>query len=71
MPVIVGITLKNKGYIDFKIEVDNLLSSFAIKDGVVTIGSFSKNVTDIDEINVWDDAPFNTTGKYLWGLKFY
>ena len=33
MPVIVGITLKNKGYIDFKIEVDNPLSSFAIKDG--------------------------------------
>lgn len=71
MPVIVGVTLKNKGYIDFKIEVDNPLSNFAIKDGVVTIGSFSKNVTDIDEINVWDDVPFNTTGKYLWGLKFY
>ena len=33
MPVIVGITLKNKGYIDFKIEVDNPLSSFSIKDG--------------------------------------
>lgn len=71
MPVIVGITLKNKGYIDFKIDVDNPLSSFTIKNGVVTIGSFSKNVTDIDEINFWDDDPFNTTGKYLWGLKFY
>lgn len=71
MPVIVGITLKNKGYIDFKIDVYNPLSSFTIKDGVVTIGSFSKNVTDIDEINFWDDAQFNTTGKYLCGLKFY
>ena len=70
MPVIVGITLKNKGYIDFKIDVDNPLSSFTIKDGVVTISNLSKNVTDIDEINFWDD-PFNTTGKYLWGLKFY
>ena len=68
MLVIVGITLKNKGYIDFKINVDNPLSSFAIKDSVVTIGSFSKNVTDIDEINFWDDA---TTGKCLGGLKFY
>ena len=67
MPVIVGITLKNKGYID----VDNPLSSYTIKDGVITIGSFSTNAADIDEINFWDDDPFNTTGKYLGGLKFY
>lgn len=71
MPVIVGITLKNKGYIDFKIDVNDPLNNFTIKDGVVTIGSFSKKVADIDEINFWDDDPFNTTGKYLGGLKFY
>lgn len=71
MPVIVGITLKNKDYIDFKISSEDPLKDLAISNGVVNIGDFSKDINDVLEINFWDDDPFNTTGKYLGGLKFY
>lgn len=71
MTVTVGVTLKNKNYIDFKISSEDPLKDLIIFNGVVKIGDFSKDINDVSEINFWDDDPFNTTGKYLGGLKFF